>query len=67
MWNSSSFRIILFEFTSFSLIYLHFAIPSCTFCVANSFIISGAVITLVGLYSFFVKPIRLLEEGTRNL
>ena len=38
-----------------------------TIGVANSFIISGAVITLVGLYSFFVKPIRLLEEGTRNL
>ena len=38
-----------------------------TIGVANSFIISGAVITLVGLYSFFVKPIRLLEEGSRNL
>jgi len=33
-----------------------------TIGVANSFIISGAVITVAGIYSFFVKTIRSLEQ-----
>ncbi|MBN2661664.1 MAG: MFS transporter [Tannerellaceae bacterium] len=33
-----------------------------TIGVANSFIISGAVITVAGIYSFFIKTIRSLEQ-----
>jgi len=36
-----------------------------TIGVANSFIISGAVITVAGIYSFFVKTIRSLEQESR--